>query len=312
MNSSMTCLTAAALAAALAGTGTQGQERPAAQGRPRAAAATTTGPSDEDAIRAQAGEFVKAFADGDAKALAAAWTEQAEYYEDSGATLQGRAAIEQAYADFFEAHPGARIDVQIDSIRFPARDLAVEEGVLVLTHAGPELPTSSNYFAVHVREDGEWKTAIVREWAGAEDSLQDLGWLIGDWSATTPKGEVRLSFSWNSAKSGIEARFNVTENGQTVSSGHQQIMRDPQTGQLHSWMFDDEGGHGESFWYRDGNRWVLDAAGISADGSETAAANILTRLNDDEFMWRSVNRIQGSDALPDTDPIKVTRDKSGN
>jgi uncharacterized protein (TIGR02246 family) len=307
MRRSIVNLIPVGLAAALVAGVPLAQDRQPAPGQKPAAAPKS---ADEEAVRKQAAEFARLFAKGDAKALAATWTEQAEYYEDTGATLVGRAAIEQAFAEFFQAHPGCKVDVRIESIRFPARDMAVENGVMVLTHAGPELPASSRYSVLHIREDGQWKTAIAHEWGGAEDKLQDLAWLVGDWSAATPKGEVRISFAWNAAKSGIDGRFSVSEDGKPVSSGHQRIIRDPQTGQLHSWMFNDDGGHGESLWYRDGNRWVLDAAGVSADGTETAAANLLTRLSDDEFIWRSVNRAVGSDALPHSDPIKVTRVKA--
>jgi uncharacterized protein (TIGR02246 family) len=304
MKRSMLCLIPVALAAAFAAGVPLAQERSGAPGRKPAASTTS---ADEEAVRKQAAEFAALFAKGDAKAIAATWTEQAEYYEESGIKLVGRAAIEQAFAEFFQAHPGCKTDVQIESIRFPARDLAVEEGTMVVTHAGPELPTSSRYSVLHVREDGQWRTAVAREWGGTEDRLHDLAWLIGDWSATTPKGEVRITFVWNSAKSAIEGTFRTTEEGRTVSSGHQHIQRDPQTGGLHSWNFDDAGGHGESFWSRDGNRWVLDAVGVTADGTQTAAANLLTRLSNDEFVWRSVNRAAGGDDMPHSDPIKVTR-----
>jgi uncharacterized protein (TIGR02246 family) len=138
--------------------------------------------SDEALIRRQAAEFADAFAKGDAKALAATWTENAEYQDDN-LELRGRAAIEAAFSAFFSEHPGAKIEFRIDEIRFPARDLAIEEGLSIQTNPGAELPTSTRYLAVHVREDGSWKTAIGREWAADEDKLDDLTWIIGNWSA---------------------------------------------------------------------------------------------------------------------------------
>lgn len=285
-----------------------------AQGR-RAAAGVKPAASrsaDEDAIRAQARDFAAAFAKGDAQAIAATWTEQAEYYEENGVELRGRAAIQQAYADFFAAHPGARMSIEIRSIRFPSRDLAIEEGVTTLTHAGPELPSSSRYLAVHAREDGQWKTAIGREWGAAGDKLQDLAWLVGTWSASSPDGETRISFAWNSGQTALTGTFEKIVAGQTASTGHQRIIRDPQTGQIRSWIFDDAGGHGEALWTHDGNKWLLDASGVAPDGTATAATNVLTRLSDDEIQWRSVNRVAGDVQVAPTDPIKLTRAKSAN
>src|SRR5262245_28581417 len=57
--------------------------------------------TDEALIRKQAADFVRAFNKGDAKTLAALWTEEGEYIDDDGTTYRGRAAIEEVYADFF-------------------------------------------------------------------------------------------------------------------------------------------------------------------------------------------------------------------
>lgn len=283
-----------------------------AQNAPRRKPAAPEPAADERAIRSQAQEFAAAFARGDAQAIAATWTEQAEYYEENGVELRGRAAIAQAYAEFFTAHPGARMSIAIESIRFPSRDLAIEEGVTTLTHAGPELPSSSRYLAIHVREDGQWKTAVGREWGTSADSLRDLAWLVGTWSASTPEGEARISFEWNTDQTALTGTFEKVVAGKTTATGHQRIIRDPQTGRIRSWIFDDAGGHGEALWTHDGNKWLLDASGIAPDGTATAATNVLTRLSDDEILWRSINRVAGDVQLAPTDPIKLTRAKAAN
>jgi len=281
--------------------------RPAAATKPEASKV-----SDEDAIRNQARDFIAAFAKGDAQAVAATWTEQAEFYEESGVQLQGRAAIEQAYADFFAAHPGSQITIDIQSIRFPSKDLALEEGVSTLTHVGPELPSSTRYLSIHVRENGQWKTAVGREWGATEDKLQDLAWLAGNWASSSPEGETHINFEFNAAQTALTGTYDLVVAGNKVASGHQRIIRDPQTGQIHSWMFDDEGGHGEALWTHDGNKWLLDASGIAPDGTATAATNVLTRLNNDEFLWRSVDRAASDTFVAPTDPIKLTRVKAAN
>src|SRR5262249_51699177 len=95
--------------------------------------------------------------------------------------------------------------------------------------------------------------------------------------------------------------------GKVISSGTQTIGIDPRTGQLSSSTFDDEGGRGEGLWFRDGNRWVMDSAGVLPDGTETLAVNIITRLNDNEFVWRSVDRTVGDNEVPDAEPVKLVR-----
>src|SRR4051794_36761073 len=61
--------------------------------------------ADEQAIRAASREFAAAFNKGDAKAVAALWTDQGECHDTGGEMTRGRAAIEQAFAEHFRDSP---------------------------------------------------------------------------------------------------------------------------------------------------------------------------------------------------------------
>ena len=265
--------------------------------------------ADREALKKLAQEFAQEYEKGDAKALAALWTETGEYH-DEGVVLRGRPAIEKAYADFFKAKPKTKIEVDVRSIRFPSRDTAIEEGVLRQKPAGAALPTSTRYSALHVREDGKWKIASVTEWGAGDDKLEDVAWLIGSWNAKAKDRELTSTYEWNAKKNQIRNNFAVKDGGKVTASGTQIIALDPQSGRLRSWMHDDDGGHGQSLWQRDGNRWVQEALGVLPDGRETSAINILTRLGDDEYLWRSTQRTVGGAAVPDAEPVKVTRVKA--
>jgi uncharacterized protein (TIGR02246 family) len=263
--------------------------------------------ADVEAIRASSREFVQAFGMGDARAVAALWTEQGEFHDDSGNPVRGRAAIEEAFRAFFKENPNRKIEVLIESIRFPARDLAIEMGVLRQSGADKELPATTLYTVIHVRERGQWKMAVSREWGAGQDRLEDLHWLIGRWKATLTDQETTLVFSRDEGKPFITGQFTKKSGDKIVSSGTMRIGFDTQRGRLRSWHFDDDGGHGQALWIRDGNRWVLDAIGIQGNGVDTAALNILGRLNHDEFTWRSIDRVIGNQAQPDTVPIRLKR-----
>jgi uncharacterized protein (TIGR02246 family) len=272
-----------------------------------AAQETVSKGADEEGIRQQSREFAKAFESGNAKAVASFWTEQGEYFDDTGLALRGRAEIEKEFAQFFKEHPKSQVAVEIESIRFPARDLAIEEGVLLQRAEGKALPASTRYSVIHVRENGQWRIAVCREWGAGQDRLHDLAWLLGEWKGGTKDQETLLSFEKDKKSSSIFARHTKKLKGEVVASGAIKISLDPHTGQLRSWHFDDDGGHGQSLWIRDGNRWVLDAVGALADGTDTAGVNVLTRINNDSFTWRSIDRVAGGEALPDTVPVKLAR-----
>jgi len=217
--------------------------------------------ADTEAIQKLAQEFSKAFERGNAKAIAALYTEQCEYYDDtSGEMFRGRAEVERAYANLFKKQPRSKALVQSVSIRFLGRDTALDEGLVRLQPVGSELPLSSRYSCLCVREDGQWKIALVREWGAEEEKLEDLNWLLGDWVARSKDREVLMSFRWNEAKTMILNQNTVKEGGRVTSSGTQRIGLDLQTGRIRSWTSDENGGQGQAFWVRDGNS-PLDGGG---------------------------------------------------
>jgi ketosteroid isomerase-like protein len=57
--------------------------------------------ADRDAIFNNAKTFVDAFERGDAKAVAGLWADDGDYVDLVGRQLQGRAAIENEFQDFF-------------------------------------------------------------------------------------------------------------------------------------------------------------------------------------------------------------------
>jgi uncharacterized protein (TIGR02246 family) len=112
---------------------------------------------DEEAIVKSSREFAAAFEKGDAKAVAALWTERGEYHHGVGVTLRGHADIEKAFAEHFKEKKHGKVEVLIESICFPAENLAVEEGLVRQSGEGKELPTTTRYTVTHVREGGQWR-----------------------------------------------------------------------------------------------------------------------------------------------------------
>ena len=90
----------------------------------------------------------------------------------------------------------------------------------------------------------------------------------------------------------------------------QMFGKDPASGTLRAWTFEDEGGIGEADIARDGKKWVHTARGVTADGQVMNATNILTPVDNDSFLWQTVGRTLDDEELPDLPPVKVTRVKA--
>ncbi|MDZ4784370.1 MAG: SgcJ/EcaC family oxidoreductase, partial [Planctomycetia bacterium] len=275
-------------------TGAKPKPRPAApagQSDPRA--------DDRAGIQAAMTSFREAFKARDAKAMTAHWTAEGEYRNQSGVQLQGRVALEQAFAAFFAKTPELKVDSQPEALRFLSRDSAVQEGVVNVQRGAAEPMVPARFTALLVREDGSWRLASLVESPKDDVSVADIGWIVGEWKSTGESGaEIDSTYTWSANKKFIHGQFSIKEKELTLT-GAQIIGVDPATGMLHSWTFEADGGVGEADWSRDGDHWVLEAAGTMTDGSSLSETNLLRRVNDDSFTWQSIDRLLDDEELAD-------------
>lgn len=254
----------------------------------------------------------KSFAARDAQAVVAHWTTEGEYDNQAGVSLKGKEALVAAFAGFFAKTPELTSDVLAGEVRFLAKDTAVAEGK-VGVQRGPAQPmTHAKYTALLVREQGKWRMAKFSESAVEESSLQELSWLEGEWkSAAGEKTEIRTVYTWSPNRKFLHVQFTIKGQDKGLTLAGQQIIGiHPATQQLHSWIFEADGGVGEGSWARDDDHWTVQANGILADGSELNQTNVLRRVNSDVFTWQSVYRSLNGDELADLPPVKVVRVKS--
>ena len=276
------------------------------QGKDVATSSNTSHDADREAILKSAREFSVAFEKGDAKAVAALWTAEGEYESDDGMILRGQTALEASFAAHFKGRPAGKMEIKVESIRFPSRDTAIEEGLTCTTPSGG-LPGSARYRAVHVREDGVWRMALCREWGAEESRMPDLDWLMGTWRGQAKDQELTISFSREKDGRFIAGEFTATGGGKSVSLGTMKVGIDPASRQFMSWHFDADGGHGHGAWLRERNHWIVDSRGIRGDGTEIATVNVLSRFGDDELGWRSIDRMVGGKVQPESPPIRLKR-----
>ncbi len=269
---------------------------------------------DEEAIRLTGETYVKAFCDADAKSVAAHFTSDAEYVDEDGTVYQGREAITDAMTALFKQNKDCQIEIDINSIRFISPGVAIEDGTTTFTTSDDDEIdiVLSGYTAIHVKSNGKWLTASVREHAPRNrrqhrTKLEQLSWLQGDW--VDEGDDMLVLFSCKITDSGnfLLREFKIHIAGQEAMNGTQRIGWDPLTGKLKSWVFDSEGGYSEGFWHRDDERWVLKSYGVTADGEPASSTTIYTLVNDDTMTWQSVDHEIGGVELPDSDPVTIVR-----
>ena len=280
-------------------------------GKLAAQSAVERGPDDLAVIRQSSRDFVAAFNKGNAKAVAALWMEEGDLVDDSGQRFTGRAAIEKEYAAFFAARPSTKIEVIVDSIRLLSADAAIEDGHAFLDPVPQGPPGISKYTAVHVKTGGKWLMSTVRETRtetpSGYDKVADLEWLIGTWTAEEHGAKTVSVCRWVANKSFVERTYTVTKPDHTATSGVQLIGFNPDAGRLQSWNFSADGGHAIGIWTPHEGGWTAEVRGVTGDGMITTAINRLTKLDDNAYVWQSVQRTAGDRPLPDTEEVVLRR-----
>lgn len=293
---------------------------------------------DEEAIRRNGAEFIKAYQTGDAKALSGHFAKDAECVDESGVCCSGAAAIENSMAEFFKANPGCKLIKTIDSIRFVSPGVAIEDGTTACTCADESSCVVCRYSTVHVKQDGKWLVASVHD-RDSHDlkehsmKLTELAWLQGEW--VDEGDDAVIHFSCKPIDNGnfLMRSFSIQVSGEETMAGTQRIGWDPLSGKLRTWVFDSSGSFGEGVWYRnlddgdaadsddadeesnadDGDeseasaRWILKMTGVMADGKPASSTSIYTLINDHTMTWQSVDHEIAGVHQPDSEVVTIVR-----
>jgi uncharacterized protein (TIGR02246 family) len=284
-----------------------------AEGQAKVPAASVGADSLTKEMRANADTFVAAFAKRDAAAIAAQWTSDGVYIDEAGQKFAGRKAIQAEYETLFKDAPSElAMRIEIDSVRLVSADTAIEEGRSALVPQPPGASrVMSRYTAVHVKQDGRWLIAELRDsrldLPPDSGQLSDLGWLVGTWSASNGDTSVAVKCRWVENNRFLLRTNAVTEAGKSTAGGLEVIGIHPSTQRITSWFFTNDGGHSVGVWNPMQGSWAVESVGVLEEGTVTTATNILSRSKDDELMWKSVERTVGDATLPDVAEVVLKR-----
>jgi uncharacterized protein (TIGR02246 family) len=281
---------------------------------PVASGQTTAPPvrsEDEKLIRGVIETFGQAFDKGDAKAVAALFTDQGEAIAIEGDAIRGRADLEAHYAERFEANPGEKIKTEIELIHFLTPEVVRQDGrsTILLTDGSTIL--KSKYTSTFVKTQGSWKIASIRELEDPtitpHDRLKELEWMVGNWVEETGDATIHTSIAWTEDKNFLIRTYEIKVQGKSDMKGTQRIGWDPLTKQIKSWVFDSKGGHSEGYWSRSDEQWVIKTHGVHADGVTVSATQTLTLMSKDRLLWTSTDRTLGGETRNDPQEFMMVR-----
>lgn len=267
---------------------------------------------DERMIRQGAEKYCAAYDKGDLDTLISFWAPDGEYIDENGKVTRGREAIRALLAKNRKENPASKLQLRIQSFRFLKPDVVMEEGQAKVTYRDGTTDTG-RFIAAQVKNEGTWLLSSVRDLPGETeeaqptpyDKLKELEWMVGDWTDADRQGVVQASCRWAENKSFLLQQYSVTH-GDKVFQISQRIGWDPVNEQIHSWYFDSLGGFGEGVWTREGNKWIIDAAGVLADGRSGSGRDTWRLVNDTSVIWQSRDRQVNNQPLADVE-IKFIR-----
>ena len=289
-----------------------------AQARGQAAALPARKPGsspEEKSILEGIAGFAQAFEAANAAALAEQFLDESMIVDPDGIATRGKAAVAAMYEAAFKENPGLKLESSVQDIRFLTPDLARVEGKTRLSTTKGDALEFTGFTTLLVRRDGKWRIAEIHEYAAATadvtpyERLKELEWMVGDWVDESDHARSQSSVRWAENQSYLIRTYSIELKGTKPSSGTMFIGWDPQSGQIKSWLFNSEGGHGEGLWTRTGEKeWVVKASGVLHDGRPTSATQIQTMINKDSVKVSSIDRIIGGVVVPDiTDLIMVRK-----
>jgi hypothetical protein len=139
--------------------------------------------------------------------------------------------------------------------------------------------------------------------------LEELDWMVGEWIDQGDDSTIVTECSWTKNRRFLKRSFKVRIDEEVTLEGDQFVGWDPIANQIRSWTFDSEGGIGEGRWVQDGNRWLVKASFVLADGARASALNVYTYVDDGAFRWQSTNREVAGELLPNIPEVTVVRQK---
>jgi uncharacterized protein (TIGR02246 family) len=262
---------------------------------------------DEVAITKAVADYSAAFAKGDAAAVLAFWTPDAEFIDDDGKVYRGHDALKPLFTKSLPSFKGYKITSKVTSVRFIKPDVALVDGEQTFTPPQGESDLS-RFTSVWVKDNDKWRIRSARDLTpeAAGDTvggrhLREMDWMVGDWVSEGTDASVYLKVSWALNKAYLTWEYEVKRKKGASSKVAQWMGWDPVTEQIKSWVFDDQGGYGEALWTRSGNTWTADSTGVLPDGSGGSAVNVLKYQDDKTFVWQSLRRQADGQPLPDVE-----------
>jgi ketosteroid isomerase-like protein len=268
--------------------------------------------ADETQLAKSLDDFVSAFNEKNAEKLASCWTETATHTDrETGERTEGRAAIQADFKKIFAAQPGIKLSATMTRFRLVTADVAQIEGQTTVI-GGDGLPVESVFTGILTRSGDKWLFDSIEETAAPvpatpADALQQLEWLIGEWTDESSDVKVRTTFRWSANRAFLLRSFVAESSDGSTLEGTQVIGWDAGLQQIRSWTFNSDGSFGSSIWSKNGNSWMAKSSQTSANGDNSSGTYVMDQIDENSFTLQLIGHEINGDPQPAAPAATITR-----
>jgi uncharacterized protein (TIGR02246 family) len=249
----------------------------------------------EKAIQAAVDSYTAAFNNRDLDGFLAHFADDADYLDQGGKQYTGKAALAKLFKRTLAGLRDQKLKTTITSLRFLRPDVAIADGKVDFTPSDG-VSDSGRFTAIWTKTGDKWVLSSVRDLSespASEDAaapLQQLAWLVGDWTHEDPTYSVQISGRWTLNKSFLLVEYTVKDKENEELTVVQYFGWDPVDSVIRAWFFDSQGGYGGGDWVREGNTWSANWNGVLSGGRTASSVSSFKYLDNNSFLFRSVDR----------------------
>lgn len=269
-------------------------------------------PSADESVRVTFAEYVAAFNDRDAAALAEKWQPEGVFLnEETGERTVGRDAIAQQFQTLFSERNDLSLGGRLDSIRFVQPEVVCASGYAVTVGSDNE-PLESGFKAILVRVDGQWRFDSIDErplpsTPSPYEQLEELEFLVGRWVDDTVGEPMVTTTRWGANKTFLVRSYTMDLASNQSSQGTQVIGWDPRLERIRCWMFNSDGTFAEGIWSPRDDGWTVKISQTLANGDLAGATQVITILDQNTLSVQMIGQEIEGDTLPSATPVRVMR-----
>lgn len=266
-------------------------------------------------ITARIQEYNQAVSEGNSDALSKFWTDDAELLDPvTGEFIDGKGEIlkflNQRMAELKERN--LQYSFKLGKIDFPEKDKSFVEGITEVNDKNGLFFRAARKVEL-LKQNGKWYIDAVSDIEippapPIHNKLKDMDWVIGNWKDQDDNVTITFSNNWDKFQNFIHSRFTMTIYDVPAMEGMQIIGWNPIKQSLESWIFDSDGGIGTGTWSKKGDAWEVAVNYTLSDGKKASATNVYTKVDKDHYRFASIERLVDGKALPDIEPVTVTRE----